>query len=142
MKFTKPTKSKEIKRNWHLIDVKGKILGRVATKIAGLLIGKSKPNYAPFLDCGDYVVVINIRKVEVSGKKRKEKIYKKYSGYPGGLKEKPFERVIEENPKRIIRNAIKGMLPKNKLQSSMLKRLYMYEGEKHPFADKLKVLSH
>lgn len=139
MKFTKPTKVSEIKRNWHLIDVKDKILGRVATQIATFLIGKSKPYFVPYLDCGDYVVVINAALISVTGKKEKQKVYMRYSGYPGGLKKKSFAQVLREDPTRIIREAVSGMLPKNKARASMLRRLYIFADEEHPYQDKIKV---
>ncbi len=136
MKLTEATKVKDIKRAWHLVDVKGKILGREATRIARLLIGKTKPYFVPHMDCGDYVVVINAAKVIVSGKKTTQKIYQKYSGYPGGLKKKSFAEVLREDPKRIIKEAVSGMLPKNKLRASMLKRLYVFPEDIHPYQDK------
>ena len=137
-KMTKPVKKLEIKRKWHLINCDEKVLGRVATKIAKLLQGKDKPNYAPYLDMGDNVVVINAKKVVVTGNKRFKKTYKHYSGYPGGLKEKTFESLINNNPKRIINSAVSGMLPKNKHRKSRLARLHIFEGDKHPFVSKLK----
>jgi len=138
MKLTNPTKEKDIKRKWHLVDIKRKILGREATKIARLLIGKSKPYFVSHIDCGDYVVVINASEVIVSGKKATQKIYQKYSGYPGGLKTKSFNEVLKTNPKRIIKEAVSGMLPKNKLRASMLKRLYIFSDDNHPYKDKFK----
>ena len=138
MKFTAPTKAKEIKRQWHLVDVSGQILGRISTGIARLLIGKSNPFYVPYLDCGDYVIVVNASKVEVTGRKAKTKTYEKYSGYPGGRKLKLFEQLKQENPQRIIIEAVSGMLPKNKLRDSMLKRLYVFPDEKHPYGEKFK----
>ena len=139
MRITKPTRLSDIKRNWHIFDTGDKILGRVAVEIASVLMGKDKPQYVPNLDCGDYAVVINVSKVRVSGKKVKQKMYSKYSGYPGGLKKKSFEKVLQENPKRIIIQAVAGMLPKNKLKASMLKRLFIFEDEKHTYEDKFKV---
>lgn len=136
MGFTKSTKRNKIKRQWHLINTQGKILGRLSTKIAQLLMGKSKPYYAPYLDCGDYVVVVNAGKVEVTGKKSDQKIYMRYSGYPGGLKKKTFAQVIRENPADIIKEAVSGMLPKNKLRKKRLKRLFIYADEKHPYGNK------
>lgn len=138
MRITKPTRLSGIKRNWHIFDTGDKILGRVAVEIASVLMGKDKPQYVPNLDCGDYAVVINVSKVRVSGKKAKQKMYFKFSGYPGGLKKKSFEKVLQENPKRIIIQAVAGMLPKNKLKASMLKRLFIFEDEKHTFEDKFK----
>lgn len=138
MKLTSPTKKADIQRAWRLVDVKGKILGRVATHIAKLLIGKAKPYFVPHLDCGDYVVVINAAQVSFTGKKSTQKIYTSFSGYPGGLKKKTLVQLLKENPTRIIREAVSGMLPKNKLRNLMLKRLYIYVDEKHPYEGKIK----
>ncbi len=136
MNFTKSTKLTDIKRSWHIIDVGGKILGRVSTQIAQLLIGKSKPYFVSNLDCGDYVVVINASKIVVTGKKQDQKIYMKYSGYPSGLKRKTYKQVMIENPTRIIRESVSGMLPKNKLRDLMLKRFYIYANDQHPYKSK------
>lgn len=136
MNFTKSTKLTDIKRSWHIIDVGGKILGRVSTQIAQLLIGKSKPYFVSNLDCGDYVVVINASKIVVTGKKQDQKIYMKYSGYPSGLKRKTYKQVMIENPTRIIRESVAGMLPKNKLRDLMLKRFYIYTNDQHPYKSK------
>lgn len=135
---TKATKKTEIKRAWHLIDAKGQILGRLATKIATLLVGKNKPYFVPYLDCGDYVVVINAAQVEVSGRKRKQKKYYHHSGYPGGLKEITFADQLAKDPKKIIVHAVSGMLPKNKLRDKRLARLKVFVDEKHPYQDKFK----
>lgn len=137
MKTYQPS-SKSITRKWHLIDAKGEILGRTASKIANLLIGKHKPNYAPHMDMGDCVVVINARDIEVSGKKAKQKVYKKHSGYPGGLKEVKYEKLIKEQPEKIIMHAVSGMLPKNRLQQGRMNRLKVYKEEKHPYEDRFK----
>jgi large subunit ribosomal protein L13 len=136
-KLTIPTKEQEIKRAWHMIDVEGKVLGRQATKIAQLLIGKSKSYYTPHLDCGDNVVVVNAKHIEVTGKKEKDKIYTRYSGYPGGLKKITLEQMREKKPTEIVRHAVSGMLPKNKLRKRMLTRLYVYEGPEHNFEKEL-----
>ncbi len=138
MKTTKPTKISEIKREWHLIDVKGKILGRVANEIALLLAGKSKPNFTRSLDCGDYVVVVNAKEVKVSGKKEEQKKYYRHSGYPGGFKEEVLSEVRKKSPERIIIYAVSGMLPQNKLKAKMLKRLFVFEGQEHKYQDKFK----
>jgi len=122
----------DIKRHWYLIDAKDKILGRLATKIASLLIGKHKTTYSPHVDGGDSIVVINSEKIRVTGKKREDKIYKRFSGYPGGLKEESFESLLKRRPHEILRRAVKGMLPKNKLGRRMIKRLNVYAGDKHP----------
>ena len=135
-KATAATKKKEIRRNWYLFDVSEKILGREATDIAQKLMGKGKPYFVPYLDCGDYVVVINSSQVEVTGKKKDQKEYQKFSGYPAGRKVKKFAQVIKEKPERIIYQAVAGMLPKNKLRQSMLKRLYIYPGSEHPYQSK------
>lgn len=133
---TKPVKAKQIKRSWHLIDVGGKILGRIAPKIAHLLQGKHKLDYVPYLDMGDNVVVVNAKKIVLTGKKTQSKIYTRYSGYPGGLKIEKFKDLIEENPEYIIKHAVSGMLPKNKFRDQRLKRLFVYLDENHPFKDK------
>jgi large subunit ribosomal protein L13 len=121
-------------RVWHLVDVKDRVLGRVATRIATTLMGKHKPIYDPASDCGDYVVVINARHVKVTGRKATQKLYRHHSGYPGGLKEIPFKRMIEEKPDEVIRRAVSGMLPKNRLRDVRLKRLLIFPDEKHPYA--------
>jgi large subunit ribosomal protein L13 len=135
---TKPVKAKEIKREWHLIDASSKILGRLAPEVVKLLQGKHKINYVPYLDMGDYVVVINAKKIVVSGKKANQKIYTRYSGYPGGLKEISFNKLLEKKPEEILKRAVSGMLPKNKLRKKRLARLYVFADENHPFADKFK----
>lgn len=131
--FTQATKKKELTRAWHLVDVKGKVLGHVATEIAVKLLGKNKPNYTPSLDCGDSVVVINCKFVEVSGKKEKKKMYGNFSGFPGGLKEKALWQVRKEKPTEIIRHAVWGMLPKNKLRDRIITRLFLFADEKHTY---------
>jgi len=128
----------KVKREWHLIDAKDKILGRVSTKIAKLLIGKDKVEYVPYLDVGDHVVVTNAAEVGVTGKKEKQKIYYRHSGYPGGLRSETLGDLRERRPEEIIRRAVKGMLPKNKLQKLMLKRLHIFAGAEHPFEEKFK----
>ena len=128
----------KVKRDWHLIDVKDQILGRVSTKIARHLIGKDKVEYVPHQDVGDHVVVINAKEVGVTGKKEKQKIYYRHSGHPGGLRAETLGELRERRPKEIIRRAVKGMLPKNKLQKSMLKRLHIFAGAEHPFEEKFK----
>ncbi|HDJ99987.1 MAG TPA: 50S ribosomal protein L13 [Firmicutes bacterium] len=125
-------KPKDVVRNWWLIDAKDKTLGRIAVVIAKLLMGKHKPDYTPYADSGDYVVVINADKIKVSGEKEIEKIYYHASGYPGGLKETRFRDMIKKHPDFPIRSAVKGMLPKNKLRYRMLKRLKVYAGNEHP----------
>jgi len=135
---TKATKASEIKRDWHLIDAKDQILGRLSTKIARLLIGKDKPYFVNYLDCGDYVVVVNAAQIKVSGRKAQQKIYYRHSGYPGGFKQVPFEKQLEKDPRKIIRHAVAGMLPKNKLRQRRLARLKIFVDEKHPYQSQFK----
>ena len=120
-----------INKKFYLIDAQGKVLGRLATQIADILRGKNKPDFAPHLDKGDYVVVINAAKVRVTGKKRESKIYRRYSGYPGGLKEENFATLLAKKPERIIILAVRGMLPKNKLARQIVKKLKVYPGKEH-----------
>lgn len=134
---THTVSAKDIKRDWHLIDAKGKILGRLATEVATLLIGKNKASYVPYLDSGDYVVVVNAKAVKVSGKKATQKNYYRHSGYPGGLKTESFDKLLERRPEEVIRHAIKGMLPKNRLASKMIKKLYVFAGSEHKFEKEL-----
>ena len=124
-------KPHEVERKWYVIDADGRTLGRLATEAASILRGKRKPIYTPHIDTGDYVIVINAEKVEVTGKKRKEKIYKRHSGYPGGLKEITFENMQEKHPDEIIRHAIKGMMPKGRLGRQMFKKLKVFAGPEH-----------
>src|SRR3989344_1137136 len=133
---TKSVKEKEIKRNWHLIDVKGKILGRIVPEIAKLLQGKQKLNYVTYLDQGDNVVVTNARYVKLTGKKAQTKFYTRYSGYPGGLKRISFAELLIKNPAEVIRHAVSGMLPKNKLRDKRLTRLHVYPEDKYRYQDK------
>ena len=121
-----------IERKWYVIDAAGKPLGKTAALAADLLRGKLKVDYTPHVDCGDYVIVINAEKVEVTGKKRKEKIYKRHTGYPGGLREITFEKLQAKNPEEIIRHAVKGMMPKGSLGRQMYKKLKVYAGPEHP----------
>jgi len=129
---TYATKAKDIERQWHVIDASGKTLGRLTTQIATLLMGKHKPQFAPYLDCGDYVVVLNASKVKITGNKARQKTYYRHSGYPGGLKAVNFEKMLQTHPERIIENAVKGMLPHNRLGNAMFKKLKVYEGDSHP----------
>ncbi|MCR4324553.1 MAG: 50S ribosomal protein L13 [Candidatus Curtissbacteria bacterium] len=132
----KNPKAAEIKREWRQIDAKGKILGRLSTEVAHILMGKNKPYYAPYMDCGDNVVVVNSAKVELSGKKEINKPYYRHSGYPGGLKVKTAQQVRSQKSEELIRHSVKGMLPKNKLARGMLKKLYIFPGSENPFQDK------
>lgn len=137
-KQTKSTKLEDIKRQWHLIDLKGKTLGRISTDIAKLLMGKSKPYFVKNLDCGDYVVIVNAKQVKVTGKKETEKVYHRHSGYPGGKKAETLDKLRERKPEDIIIHAVKGMLPQNKLRNRMLTRLFVFAGETHKYEDKFK----
>jgi len=136
---TKPVKEKEIKKEWHLFDAKGKVLGRFVSRIVGYLIGKHKVNYVPYLDMGDHVVVINGKDIIMSGKKEETKKYTRYSGYPGGLKEIKFLELKEKKPEEVIRLAVSRMLPKNKLRKRRLARLFVFADDKHPYKDKIKI---
>ncbi len=129
-------KVKEMKKAWHLIDAKGQILGRLATKVATLLIGKHKADYSAHLDSGDYVVVINAEKVELTGKKALQKKYYSHSGYPGGFKEVSFEKLFSEKPERVIEHAVSGMLPDNRLKRSRMQRLKVFTKEQNPYRAK------
>jgi large subunit ribosomal protein L13 len=137
-KTTKATKISEIKRNWHLVNLKGKVLGVIAGEIALLLAGKSKPNFVRNLDCGDFVVVINAKEVEVSGKKEEQKKNYRHSGYPHGFRSETLSEVRKDHPERIITHAVSGMLPQTRLKAKMLKRLYVFVGEEHKYQDKFK----
>jgi large subunit ribosomal protein L13 len=138
-KLTKATKISEIQREWHLIDIKGETLGRVASKIAQLLMGKSKANFVRNLDCGDYVVVINAKDVITTGNKEKQKEYYRHSGYPGGFRRETLEKLRIRKPNEVIRHAVAGMVPQNRLKASMLKRLYVFPTEVHTYGDKFSV---
>jgi large subunit ribosomal protein L13 len=126
------TKASEIERQWHVIDASDKILGKLATEAAKLLMGKHKPTFSRHLDTGDFVVIINAEKVRFSGKKAEQKLYRSHSGYPGGLKTVSLARMMADNPARVIEHAVKGMLPHNRLGTQMLKKLKVYVGEEHP----------
>lgn len=136
--LTVPTKNKEIKRFWHLIDVKDKKLGRIASEIAQLLMGKSKHYFVRNLDVGDYVVVINAQDVKVTGNKETLKKYYSYSGYPGGLRVESLAELRKRKPEKIIRHAVLGMLPQNKLRDRMMKRLFVFKDVEHKYKDKFK----
>jgi large subunit ribosomal protein L13 len=135
---TKVTKKSDIKRSWHLVDADDQILGRMATKIAQLLIGKNKPYIVGYLDCGDYVVVTNAAKVKITGDKNIQKLYSHHSGHPGGFKQISFKDQMAKDPTKVIIHAVSGMLPKNKLRADRLARLKIFVDEKHPYADKIK----
>ena len=119
-------------KTWYVVDAEGKVLGRLASEIAAVLRGKNKPEYSPFQDMGDFVVVINAEKVKVTGNKAEQKMYRRHSGYPGGLKETTYNQMMKTHPIRIIESAVRGMLPKNALGRQMYRKLKVYAGAKHP----------
>ncbi len=123
-----------IVRQWHVIDAQELVLGKLASRAAMLLMGKNKPSYTPFLDTGDHVIVINASKVRLTGRKEEDKVYRHFTGYPGGLVEKNIKRVRAEKPVRIVEDAIFGMLPKTKLGKQMYRKLNVYPGDRHPHA--------
>jgi large subunit ribosomal protein L13 len=127
-------KKEEVQRDWYLVDATGKTLGRLASEIAKILIGKHKPTYTPHVDGGDFVVVINAEKIHVTGKKLNQKVYYRHTLYPGGLKETTLRKMLQEKPEEVIRLAVRGMLPKNKLRDRRMKRLKVYAGPEHPHA--------
>ena len=119
-------------RAWHVVDAEGKTLGRLATRIADVLRGKHKPVYTPHCDTGDFVVVVNAEKIAVTGRKRAQKTYYRHSGYPGGLRSRTLEEMLDRQPEEVIRKAVKGMLPRNKLGRAQLAKLKVYAGPDHP----------
>lgn len=131
------TKASDIKREWHVIDASGQVLGGVATEAARLLMGKHKAIFCRHLDIGDYVVVINAEKVRATGSKLKQKMYYRHSSYPGGLKSVSLEETLRTNPARAIENAVKGMLPHNRLEAKMMRRLRVFKGDQHPHGGQL-----
>jgi large subunit ribosomal protein L13 len=127
-------KQSDIQRAWHVIDAEGQVLGRVATEVATLLRGKHKPIWAPHVDTGDHVIVVNASKLALSPRKLEQKRYFRHSGYPGGLREERLAHLLERDPERVVRLAVRGMLPKNRLGRSMLRKLRVYAGPTHPHA--------
>ncbi len=125
-------RKEDVQRQWFLVDASGKTLGRLASEIAKILMGKHKPTYTPHTDCGDFVVVINAKDINVTGKKLDKKMYYKHTLYPGGLKQKRLKDLLNENPEEAIRLAVRGMLPKNRLRDRRMKRLKVYAGSAHP----------
>jgi len=132
MKKTFIPNHKDIKHDWRLIDAENKILGRVASDISTLLLGKNKPTYTPNMNVGDKVVVINAEKVAVSGNKMKNKVYYRVTGYPGGIKSETLEKLLSRRPTEAVRRAVHGMLPKNKLRKERMNNLFIYKGPEHP----------
>lgn len=131
MQRTYVAKKEDIKRQWYLVDAKDKILGRLSAKVAVLLRGKHKPIYTPHLDTGDGVIVINAAKIKVTGRKLKQKVYRRYSGYPGGLREVPLEKMLANKPETVIKLAVSRMLPQGPLGRDMIKKLKVYADDKH-----------
>jgi len=125
---------KNVARKWYVVDASGQTLGRLATKAASVLSGKLNPQYVPYIDVGDFVIVINAEKVRLTGLKNQSKTYRRYTGFPGGLREESFTRLLERKPEKILEEAIKGMLPKTKLGRTMGTKLKVYRGDKHPHA--------
>lgn len=134
----KTNKKSTFERQWHLIDADGKILGRLATEVALFLRGKKKIDFAPHIDAGDFVVVVNADKIRVSGNKANQKIYYRHTGYPGGLKEIPYRKLFEKDSCQVLKKAVMGMLPKNKLRAQMIKRLKIFKGKEHSYEEKFK----
>lgn len=124
-------KTNEVEKKWHVIDAEGKVLGRLASEVSTLLTGKNKPTYTPHIDTGDFVIIINADKIKLTGKKLEQLNYTYHTGYPGGLKQVPYKRLMEEKPGKIVELAVKGMLPKNKLGRAMMKKLRVYSGTEH-----------
>jgi large subunit ribosomal protein L13 len=127
-------KAEDVERRWYLVDAEGQTLGRLATRIADALRGKRKPEYTPHVDTGDFVVVVNAEKVVVTGKKREEKRYYRHSGYPGGLRSRTLEEELQRRPPEVLRRAVKGMLPRNRLARRQITKLKVYAGPEHPHA--------
>jgi len=137
MKTYQP-KQKEIKRDWHLIDAKDQVLGRLSTKVATLLMGKQKASYSSHMDSGDFVVIVNVEKVKTTGTKALSKVYRSHSGYPGGFKEVTFAKMTKIHPNRIVEFSVKGMLPDNRLKADRMARLFVFKGEKHKYESRFK----
>jgi len=125
-------KQGEIARKWLVVDASGQTLGRLATRVANILSGKDNPRYTPFIDAGDHVIVINAEKIRLTGFKANAKVYRHYTGYPGGLREEEFTKRMQRKPELIIQEAVQGMLPKSKMGKAMAKKLKVYKGDKHP----------
>jgi large subunit ribosomal protein L13 len=130
---------KDIDRKWFVVDASGKTLGRLATKAADVLSGKLNPQYVPYIDVGDHVIVINAEKIRLTGLKAQNKLYRRYTGFPGGLREESFTRLLNRKPEAILEQAIKGMLPKSKMGRQMATKLKVYRGDKHPHAAQMPV---
>ena len=131
---SKMAKKEGRQRAWYVVDAQDKVLGRLATRVARLITGKGKPDWTPHVDCGDHVVVINAAKVRVTGRKLEEKVYRRHTGYPGGLKEVTLGKQLAEKPERVIQDAVHGMVPKGPLGRKMFSKLKVYAGAEHPHA--------
>ena len=131
---TYAAKPLEVAHTWYVVDAEAQTLGRLATQIAGVLRGKGKPAYTPHVDTGDFVVVVNAEKIRVTGNKLDQKVYYRHSGYPGGLRERTLREQLDRRPEEVLRRAVRGMLPKNKLASAQLRKLKIYSGPEHPHA--------
>ena len=129
---TYSAKLEDVDKKWYLIDAKGKVLGRLATQVASILRGKNKPSFTPSMDLGDYVVIINAEKIKVTGNKLKGKIYRYHTSYPGGLKSTTLETLLQKKPELVLKKAVQGMIPHNKLGRAIIKKLKIYRGEEHP----------
>ena len=129
---TYTARAEDLEREWFLVNAEGKTLGRLASEIAQVLRGKHKPIYTPHLDCGDYVIVVNAEKVQVTGRKLDQKMYYRHTGYPGGIKSISLRNQLQKHPERVLQAAVRGMLPKNRLGRKMLKKLKVYAGDSHP----------
>jgi large subunit ribosomal protein L13 len=129
---TYQAKKEEVDHKWYVVNAEGKVLGRLSTRLATILRGKNKPTYTPYLDTGDFVIVVNAGKVTLTGKKLKDKIYYHHTGYPGGIKQTSAEKLLAKKPTEMIRMAVRGMLPKNSLGRQMLRKLKVYAGPNHP----------
>lgn len=129
---TRIPSAKEIQRKWFVLDASGKTLGRLATQAASVLSGKLNPLYTPYIDTGDHVVIINAEKIVLTGLKADQKLYRRYTGFPGGLREESFIKLLERRPEAIVEQAVKGMLPKSKMGRQMATKLKVYKGDKHP----------
>ena len=125
-------KARHIRRSWYVVDADGAVLGRLASEVAHILRGKHKPTFAPHMDMGDHVIVVNASRVRLTGGKAGQKLYHRHSNYPGGLRSVPFDRLIEERPERVVEQAVRGMLPRNRLGRQMFKKLSVYAGAEHP----------
>lgn len=128
---TESAKKETVERNWYVIDAEGEVVGRLCTKIASVLRGKHKPSYTPHVDCGDFIIVVNADKIRFTGNKMDDKAYVRYSGHPGGQKWATVKEMLDKKPRFIIENAVRGMLPKNKLGRAMIKKLFVYDGPDH-----------